>query len=139
MTKEIHQVAEQVDFTGYNNDLFAYLGKRANEKREESKKKISDFAVREEIVCGIVERITEAEENIDDIQTALSEWADNQVDIYDHTLLHSVPYFANAIDDANKEYGHPESSLIEMIMRGQYYVYNALAHEVWSILEQDNN
>ncbi len=64
-----------------------------------------------------------------------SEWADNEVDIYNQDLFETAWQFSEWIEEALEEFGFDKKrGLIGVLQAGQYLFYSRLASEILSIL-----
>jgi hypothetical protein len=60
--------------------------------------------------------------NYDDLEDMVHEYSDGLVDIYYNDIYESTNKFSEAIDEATKDFGRPET-IEKEIQQGQYYAY----------------
>jgi hypothetical protein len=64
-----------------------------------------------------------------------SEWAGNEIDIYNHDLFQKAWIFREDIENALNEFGTPDKAdLIKIFQQGQHYFYNNLASEIVNLV-----
>ncbi len=84
--------------------------------KEEAKEELQNY-------YSTTKELKEAIKN-DEIQDAISEIADNNIDIYNADLLQWFPDNYDKVEEAIEEYGFPEldgkPDMIKAIMQGQY-------------------
>jgi len=79
----------------------------------------------------------------DDIQDAISEIADNNIDVYNYDLLQWFPDNYDKVEEAIEEYGFPETNgkpdMMGAIRQGQYRENEEVLNEALKDIKEELN
>lgn len=109
------------------------------EENSENSKRLS----RAEVVAATIKDVFDSlgiekmdELQLNNLDDALHEWADNNVDIYNYHLYRKAAIFSEYIEDALAEFGYDEKKgLVGILSMGQYFFYESLGREILQQLE----
>ena len=101
--------------------------------KEEAKEELQNY-------YSTTEELKEAIKN-DEIQDAISEIADNNIDIYNADLLQWFPDNYDKVEDAIDEYGFPETDgrhdIMQAIRQGQYKENEEVLYEALEEIKEE--
>lgn len=101
--------------------------------KEKAKEELKNF-------YATTEELEEAIKS-DKIQDAISEIADNNIDVYNYDLLQWFPDNYDKVEEAIEEYGFPETDgkpdMIKAIMQGQYKENEEVLNEALEEIKEE--
>jgi len=117
--------------------MFIYLvnkkGVNFRMTKEEAKEELKNFYT-------TTEELKEAIKN-DEIQDAISEIADNNIDVYNYDLLDWFKDNYIKVEDAIEEYGFPETDgkpdMLQAIRQGQYLENEEVLYEALEEIKEE--
>jgi len=101
--------------------------------KEEAKEELQNY-------YATTEELKEAIKN-DEIQDAISEIADNNIDVYNYDLLQWFPDNYDKVEEAIEEYGFPETDgkpdMLQAIRQGQYLENEEVLYEALEEIKEE--